>query len=247
MLSSDFRKIARRKLEGKWGNAVCILLAYMLVSFIISIIEKIAPETGIIAFILSVVVLIIEIPLSFGIIYAFFKLFHGEEVKAFSFWSLGFDNFRRAWGVAFRIILKLAIPIILIILAYILMSISIVQSATSIITGSSSSSGLLALLAFILIIVASIWGTVKSFYYVLAEFVAFDNPNLTPSECVLKSQELMTNRRGKFFFLQLSFIGWIILATFTFGIGLLCLIPYMQLATIAFYDFYAHDKKDEIE
>lgn len=49
----------------------------------------------------------------------------------------------------------------------------------------------------------------------------------------------MQGKRSKLFFLQLSFIGWAILAVFTFGIGYLWLLPYMQFATIAFYDFVA--------
>lgn len=65
--------------------------------------------------------------------------------------------------------------------------------------------------------------------------VAIDNPDMSSKDAVLKSQELMTGNRGKLFCLQLSFIGWSILASFTLGIGLLWLLPYMQFAIIAFY------------
>ena len=40
MVSSDFRKEAREKLSGKWGKAVCINLAYMLVFFLFNIFTK---------------------------------------------------------------------------------------------------------------------------------------------------------------------------------------------------------------
>lgn len=40
----------------------------------------------------------------------------------------------------------------------------------------------------------------------------------------------------KLFLLDLSFIGWAILCIFTFGIGLLFLKPYMQVAHAAFYE-----------
>ena len=246
MVSSDFRKDARLKLTGKWGKAVCIVLAYMLVLFAIGFVQGLLPETGLITFIVSIVIYAIEIPLSFGFVYSFFKLFYGEEVNAFSFWTLGFDNFGRSWGVAFRTVLKLILPIVLMIVAYILISVSIYTSVTSAMLSTVGSSSALTgpkflmIISVVLLIVSFIWIVTKSYYYLLAQYVAFDNPNLTPNECVLKSKELMTNRRGKLFCLQFSFIGWIILAAFTFGIGFLWLIPYMQMATIAFYDNSAH-------
>lgn len=251
MVSSDFRKEARTKLTGKWGKAVCIVLAYMLISFAIGFVQGLLPETGIIALIVSIAVYAIEIPLSFGMVFAFFKLFYGEDVKAFSFWSLGFNNFSRAWGVAFRTALKLIVPFILIIVSYILMAFSISMAATSALlsaignSSSSTGSAFLMIISVVLLIASTIWMTVKSYYYSLAQYVAFDNPDLTPNECVLKSKELMTNRRGKLFCLQFSFIGWAILAAFTFGIGYLWLLPYIQMSTIAFYDKLAHEENVE--
>lgn len=242
MISSDFRRIAREKLDKKWGKAVCIILAYMLVSFVISFVQGLLPETGFVAFIVSIAVYIIDIPLSFGLAFAFFKFFYGEDVRAFDFWNLGLSNISRAWGVAFRTLLKLLLPIGLLILGYVLTAGSIFMSSASILTGSSSGgSGFMMFVSFILIIVSLIWLVVKSYYYQLATCVAFDNPHLSPSDCVLKSEQLMINNRGKLFNLQLSFIGWAILAAFTFGIGYLWLLPYIQIANVAFYDALAHD------
>ena len=47
---------------------------------------------------------------------------------------------------------------------------------------------------------------------------------------------MMRGNKWKFFCLNLSFIGWAFLCVFTFGIGLLWLMPYMENAFIAFYD-----------
>lgn len=246
MLSSDFRKMAREKLDGKWGTAVKMVLAYMLVFFGIGFVQGLLPETGLLASIISIGVYVIEIPLAFGLVFAFFKLFYSENVKAFSFWSLGFDNFGRSWGIAFRTLLKLIGPFILMVVSIILMSSSIFMASASAITGSSSSgSGSFMIIGSILVIASSIWMTVKSYYYSLAQCVAFDNPNLTPAECVEKSKELMTNRRGKLFCLQFSFIGWAILSVFTLYIGLLWLLPYIQMATIAFYHVAANKENSE--
>ena len=107
MISSDFRKIARAKLSGKWGTAVCMILAYILVFFVIGLVQGLFSETSFVSLIISIGIYAIEVPLVFGLSFAFFKLFYGEDVKPFTFWTVGLDNFGRAWGVVFRTILKL--------------------------------------------------------------------------------------------------------------------------------------------
>lgn len=85
----------------------------------------------------------------------------------------------------------------------------------------------------------SIWATCKGLYYALAQFIAYDNPNMTGKEIVQKSEELMKGNRGKLFILNLSFIGWAILASLTLGIGMLWLLPYMTVTLVCFYEMLA--------
>lgn len=66
--------------------------------------------------------------------------------------------------------------------------------------------------------------------YILAE-----HPELTASEAIASSKEMMSGNRFRLFCLHLSFIGWAILCAFTFGIGNLWLSPYRQAAAAAFY------------
>lgn len=183
--------------------------------------------------IISLAVTIIEIPLSFGFIIAFFKFFNGEDVKAFDFLSLGFSNFKKSWGVSLHIALKLIVPIILIIVSVILIAFGVAQAATSVLTGSSGGSGL-TVIGFILYIVGFIWVMLESYYYQLAYIVAADGETLTSKEVVVKCKEIMQGKRWKLFCLQFSFIGWTFLAGLTFGIGMLWLLPYIQCSMIAF-------------
>ena len=46
--------------------------------------------------VVSLITTIIELPLSFGLLISFVKLYNGEDVKAFDFLTLGFSNFSRA-------------------------------------------------------------------------------------------------------------------------------------------------------
>lgn len=249
MISRDFRDEARRKLEGKWGKVALITLAYMVVFFVLGFIEGLLAEGSLLQSIFSIAVAIIEVPLAFGMIIALFKVYNSEDVKAFDFFSLGFKNFSKSWGITFQMILKLIVPIILIIVSLILivaigMGSLIFASANSALTPSeavaAAGSGLVGFIGFILYIVAVVWVIMKSYYYSMSFIIAADDENLTSKEVVEKSKELMTGKRGKLFCLQFSFIGWAILASFTFGIGLLWLIPYVQFAIFAFYYFIAN-------
>lgn len=234
MISSDFRTIARKNLDGKWSKSVWMLLAYLLVFFLIYFIQAIFPAPF--NFLLSIVILIIEIPLGFGLVMSFVKLYNSEEVYAFDFWNFGFKYFSKSWGITGYIFLKLLVPFILLVISYVLMSFGVIGGSISIILYSSSSGFIfLTFIGAILAIISAIWGATKSFYYLLSYIIAAENENLSAKEVVEESKRLMTGKRAKLFILQLSFIGWAILCVLTFGIGYLWLLPYIQFANIAFY------------
>lgn len=251
MISSDFRAEARKKLEGKWGKVALITLAYFVIFFLINFVESFFPDST--DFLFSIINTIIEIPLALGLIFSLFKVYNDEDVKAFDFLELGFNNFKKSWGITFEVFKKMILPIILVIISYILIFVGISLSAYSIAMyscGSIPNSNLnivfilLTLLGFILLIISMIWTITKSFYYQLAYLIAVDNPDMTSKNAVLKSEELMTGNRSKLFWLQLSFIGWAILSAFTFGIGMLWLAPYMQFAIIAFYKYISGNNQN---
>ena len=127
MKSSDYRKDARIKLTGKWGKVAIITLIYVLVYFVFGLIEGFLGENSPAIPILQLIQAIIQVPLSFGFIIALFKVFHGEESAPFDFISLGFENFKRAWGVAWHVFLKLIVPIIIILIIIIVSTSAIVM------------------------------------------------------------------------------------------------------------------------
>lgn len=248
MISSDFRTEARRKLSGKWGKAVCIVLAYAALTFVIGFIEGLFPES--MEEIFGLVNTIINVPLSFGLVFAFLKLFNGEDVKAFDFATLGFSNFGKSWGVAFQIFLKMILPEIAVIVAFVIIMVGGVSmgfmafSTQS--SGASAFSMFMLLIGIILLVASIVWLITKSYYYQLAILVAIDNPDMSGADAVEESQRLMTGKRASLFCLELSFIGWAILGAIPFGIGLLWVLPYAHLAKIAFYK-YALGNTDNVE
>ncbi len=245
MNSSDFRKEARNRLNGKWGKAVGIVLCFILVSIVFEIVEQYAADS--IKLFVSLIEFLIDIPLSFGLISTFIKLYEEQETTPFGFLSDGFNNFGKSWGIAFYTFIKLIVPFILMIVAIFIIiggaiggfaglsSISLIEDPNELFSTFSASFGLMALVGIVLYLAAVIWFTCETYYYSLAMMIGAKNENLTSKECVEKSKELMKGNRAKYFWLQLSFIGWAILGVLSLGIGFLWLTPYMHIASIAFY------------
>lgn len=245
MNSSDFRAEARQNLSGKWGTAVIITLAYIAINLLISFIEGMVPENF--AFFVSLVVLLIDIPLSYGLTSSFLKLYKNESTSSFDFLQLGFQNFSKAWGIFLRILLKMILPILLLIISIMVIVAGYVGSsslsANSLLSGNIEipnemfSFSAVSLCGLVLYFVSIIWLIVRSYTYQLSTIIAIDDENISAKDAVEKSAVLMNGNRFKLFCLQLSFIGWIVLAMFTLGIGYLWLVPYIQFATFAFYYF----------
>ena len=236
--SSEYRADARAKLSEKWGKAALISLGYFVVFFVLSLVEGLLSFSQTLKIIFSIALVVVEVPLAFGFIISYYKLFNGEDVKAFDFLQSGFSSFKRAWLVSLNVLLKMIVPIIITVVGMILFSSSIAVAGVSLLAGSSSLGGsvALAIIGGIIYSVGMIWSTVKSYYYQLAYVVAIDNEELSNKEVVAKCKEIMQGKRWKLFCLQLSFIGWAILASITFGIGMLWLIPYIQLSLVSFYE-----------
>lgn len=78
-------------------------------------------------------------------------------------------------------------------------------------------------------------GIIKSISYSQMFYLMADNPKLSAAEAQAKSMELMNGHKAEYFVLQLSFIGWTLLASLTFGILYIWLLPYMQTTYANYY------------
>ena len=139
MTSSDIRKNARESLTGKWGKGVLIAFCFFVIEFLINFIISGAKNLSpLFSSLLSIGDVIVSIPLSYGLLISFIKLKRGEEVNAFDFLTDGFSNFGRIWGIAWNVIKKMILPIVLIIVTYVLLSVFVAFSAVYMFTASST-------------------------------------------------------------------------------------------------------------
>jgi len=98
------------------------------------------------------------------------------------------------------------------------------------------------LLRFLMFIKTLAWtllfiipGIIAAYRYSMAPYILAENPEITATEAIARSKQLMATNKWRLFCLELSFIGWWILAALTGGIGGVFLIPYTKAAITAFY------------
>ena len=267
MEARDFRKRAREKLKGKWSDAIVLTLVFVAFTAIVEWLGSLGENARLlsIAAMAGLFSMIVMPAIKYGLTYSYMKLKNGEKVHPFDFLNYGFSNFGRAWGVSWNIFLKLIWYFVAEVVAFCLIFFSTLYNviASVVLYNSSIASvdsriGLiiLAVVGVIAIIVIAILAAIKGLYYSLSTFIAIENPNMTTKQAVEKSREVMTGKRGKYFYLTLTFIGWGFLAGIVGGIsggilsfipvisniagsvGMLVLIPYIQISLLEFYDYY---------
>jgi uncharacterized membrane protein len=94
---------------------------------------------------------------------------------------------------------------------------------------------LMTIFTFLWSLLFIIPGIIAAYSYAMAPYILEENPNMTASEAIAYSKDMMRGNKWRLFCLQISFIGWSILCLFTCGIGFLWLTPYTYMAEVAFF------------
>lgn len=103
------------------------------------------------------------------------------------------------------------------------------------------------ILVAIIVAVCSVFlvipGIIMGLAYSFVTYLVVDT-DVSGSDSLKKSREMMKGYKMDYFVFELSFLGWIILVPFTLGILLIWLYPYMTVATAIYYDKLKSLKKD---
>lgn len=229
----EIKSIAKQSLNGNWGFSVALTLILLLLSMGSIII----PLLG------TIILLILTPSISYVPQEFFLKIKRNEKPQIGEAFSAIFSKLGTYWGIGIRTFLKL-LPwfLLMIIGSFLLVYVSTSKimynnlSSSVISPATTSITSIISLLGSILSIVGNVLLFTNSLFYVQAIYVKTDNPNMTCKEAVLKSKELMAGHRIEYFVLCLSFIGWALIGAFTFGIGLIYVLPYMYTTFATYYD-----------
>ena len=82
-----------------------------------------------------------------------------------------------------------------------------------------------------------VYGLTRLYSYLMVPFILINKPQLSAKEAMSYSRAIMQGYRWKYFCLRLSFIGWHLLNSFTYGIlGIFYVYPYYDAACAGFYE-----------
>lgn len=79
-------------------------------------------------------------------------------------------------------------------------------------------------------------GIIFSYSFSMAFYIINDHPEMSAIEALRESNRLMKGHKMEYFFLQMSFIGWIIVGILSLGLGLFWVCAYMNTANAIFYN-----------
>lgn len=93
----------------------------------------------------------------------------------------------------------------------------------------------LTLVGILALLTGTVFLFILSFGYSMVFLLYLDNPEKGVIQLMRESRTLMKGNKGRYFYLQISFIGLMLLSILTCFIGLLWLMPYMEMTSILFY------------
>ena len=230
--AADYRSIARNALKGKWGIAV----VSGLIASLLGAIGSKGPE--------------FNVELNDGNFNASLQIF-GQDIVSTNggaeFWPViaGIATYVAIFAIVFGIALFILGSIVEI--GYTKFNLDLVDRQKEAEIGTLFGyfqfwksavcakllKGVYVLLWSLLFIIP---GIIAGYSYAMTSYILAENPELTASEAIERSKQMMSGNRWRLFCVQISFIGWELLsALLTFGIGSLWITPYKQAATAAFY------------
>ena len=228
MLSrKELKENAKQKLSGNWGEPIAVTAILGAITFGAS-------------FVFGLIVGILMIPLT--VLMTGLIISGGEEgylmSSIISAISEGVSNILSS-GLSLLLV-PLTIGFLTYFLAFAKNDGS--KNISNVFEGYKKSFGKSILAAFLKGVYTFLWtllfivpGIIKTYAYSMTEYIIADDPSVSATEAIKRSQEMMDGHKWELFELEISFIGWGILALFTCGIGFLWLTPYMQTAITDFY------------
>ena len=250
MRLSNYRQIAKDRLNGQWGINVGLVLIIGILTGAIGGVSSVSNNESLqlgISLLLSTFVLF---AFSYAIYYISLYVVRGGRAE------LGqiFVVFQKGYYVPLLLINILA-QIVQYVLAAIFFIPMLLRAGSSVyfslivsggVTSASNAATLFDIgmltLYLILTVIFLIVTTIISILFKFAVWVKFDYPELSVGDCIKRAWFLLKDRWGKYILLQLSFIGCYILGIVALFVGLLFVAVYVNTASAAFYDQAVKEK-----
>lgn len=225
--SKELKRQARETLSGRYGLPmgafVVTELIIIAINFPFNLSLQLNPSNtqAIIYSLASIIISLLSIVLSCGLMYIHLNMARGKETKfsdLFRFFTKRPDRFILAELMLIGITLVIMIPAIVCMIAAIVFDTTLWY-----------------------IILVAVWIAtivvlcIISYSYGLIFYLLIDQPDMKLMNVFRQSRQLMQGNKGRMFYIGLSFLGLSLLASLSFGIGLLWVSPYMSQTNVQFY------------
>lgn len=207
MSISELKIKAKNSLRGKYGEAIKLLLMLFGIQLFIGFVLEII-NLG--EFLSSIVSLLLTSSFQFGAISFFLKISRDEEVDYKELFS------------------KTSLTPRYIVLNFVLVGLYFIGYLISLL-----SSYVFSLFSVIVLFITCIIILNYSFVF----YIGLEEPKLKIKDVFAKSRHMLNGHKMDLFLLTFSFIGWIFLGAFTFGLLYLWLFPYMAVTFSNFYNY----------
>lgn len=252
--NAEYRARARHALQDQWGINAGIYFVYLVIStmvtWLVSQVLKLESGTMKANMMSTILEIVVLFALTYGTYYVALTVIRGGRATTSGLFAI----FQSQYYVPMLILNLIAtvISFLLNLIVYIPMLISYGSSfywfvvtangsaaqVTSLDTFDKYGIGAAGIVILVLITLALLFfmNSILSGIFQIAAWAKMDFPELPIMQAFKYGWRLLKDNWGQYILLNLSFIGWGILAIFTCGVGLLWLVPYINVATAAFYD-----------
>jgi uncharacterized membrane protein len=249
---SEYKRLARKALEGQWLiNGGILILVAILTSVITNILNNFSgfPLGSFQQSLLDLLVTIVLLfAFSYGTFYISLFVIRGGRAN----FQLIYSVFQSKYYFPLLLINLIETVVQFILTAIFLLPVFLIAGVSVYVTfllGSSRtpitqlqnaaawSAGIGAVFLIILVIFTIIvLSYIVSGIFQFAVLAKMDFPQLTVGEALQYSWLLVKDRIGQFLLLQLSFIGWYFLGILALGLGVFWVNAYQNVTNAAFYD-----------
>ncbi len=224
----ELKRLAKVQLQGKYGTLIgALILQEFLVLFATGILSMLLPGTdtlsNVLYYILTFIIQLIAGILQAGVSFLYLKAACGMQC------SVGdiFYCFKHSPDKAIKIEFVLAIinavcmlPSDILTWKYPITSLTDYDELAMMYSVT-----LLCMMVYVVITLAF-----TPVFYMMPDF-----PHYTVKDIFKKSIEVMKGNKMRYFLLDLSFVPWMFVGILTCGIGLLWILPYMNMTSTNFY------------
>lgn len=228
LTSKELKRRARETLTGRYGLP---MLAHVIVQIIVIIISTpFQPPVGstpgsfqIAVFVLaSFIISLLSAVLNCGLLYIHLNLSRGRKIALsdiFRFFTMRPDRIILPEALMSGIYLLIMLPAIACTWYTATVRISVFTVLLTV------GVWILTLIPFFMI----------SLSYELVYYLLIEKPDMGVRDVLSESRRLMNGNKARKFYINLSYIGMILLSVLSFGIGLLWVTPYMNQTETQFY------------